>query len=301
MTTTLADRLARPMFALAAAYLLAVAGLIHRADTVHVTGLELHAILFVLVVLWPVFAAEAVHAFLTRDRTRRGWPHLVRALLVCFFPPYRLGRVHPATGQVWLPRLGWQTPGRELALRLERAFGLPLLLFALLVLPVLAIEYKWKEVVAASVAFSTVLHVCLAVGFAAEFLLKVEASGRPVGYLKEKWLDLAIVVLPTLEYVLNMWANAAPVARLLQSAPAASPQQLSQMGRMYRLRGLLMKGWHALLALELLARLVGDTPKKRLARLEAQIAVLEDEVLYLRKQADTVRAEMSNAPPIPHQ
>jgi hypothetical protein len=131
------------------------------------------------------------------------------------------------------------------------------------------------------------------VAFAAEFLLKLGASGAPMRYAKERWIDAAIVLLPMLEFALTAWAEAAPVARLLRTARAIAPDQLARMGRLYRLRGLLMKGWHAMLALELFARLVGDTPAKRLKRLEAEVAATEEELAVLRRQADELRDRLA--------
>ena len=288
-------RLAPVMFWLGFVYLLAVAGLIHRADQYQVTGLELQIIFGILILLWPMFAFEAVISFVFRDRTRRVWPVVAQVIAVFLFPPARMGQIHPTTGLIWLPRLGWERPGKDLLARLDRGFGLPLLLFALLIVPILAIEYVWADAVKGTPAFAFVLHVCLGliwVAFATDFILKLEASGRPLQYALSKWLDAAIVLLPVLEFILTFWANAAPVARLLRTTRAIAPDQLARMGQIYRLRGLLMKAWHALLALELLARLIGDNPKKRLARLEAQIASTEMELEALRAEAETVRQRL---------
>lgn len=286
-------RLAPVMFGLAFAHLLALAGLIHRADErYHVTGFEKAIIYDTLIGLWPLFVIEAWVGFALRDRSRRAWPAAARAVAVCLFPPARLGLIHPVTGLIWLPRLGWERPGKALLARLDRGFGLPLLLFALLIVPILAIEYVWADTLKGQPTFALVLHACMAliwVAFAAEFILKMEASGKPFEYAQKKWLDAAIVLLPTLEFVLTAWADAAPVARLLRTTRAIAPDKLARMGQMYRLRGLLMKMWHAMLALELLARLIGDNPKKRLARLEAQIAAAEEELAALRAEAEAVR------------
>lgn len=295
-----ADRLAPVLFALAFVHLLAVAGLIHRADQIQVTGVELQIMLTVLVVLWPVFAAEAVLAYLRRDRSRRRGPILLRVLAVCLCPPARLGFIHPATGMIWLPRLGWQPPGRPLLARLDRAFDGPMLAFAFLILPVLAVEYVGADTVQSSPALAAAVHVGVAViwvAFAVEFILKVSAAPSAVGYVKERWIDLAIVVLPTLEFVLNYWADAGPVARLLRTTRAVAPDQLARMGRLYRLRGLMAKGWQALLAFGVLARLIGDTPKKRLQRLEGRIDALEDELAELRRQADAIRDQLAKGVP----
>ena len=287
-----ADRLAPVFFWLAGFHLLAFAGLIHRAVRWRVTGTEIDVILGVLLGLWPVFAVEAALAFLFRDRARRRWPALVRVLAVILFPPARMGFVHPVVGKMWLPWIGWQLEGKGLLRRLDRAFGLPLLLFALLILPILGIEYIWAETVDESPAFEMVLNICMAliwVAFAAEFIIKLEASGQPLKYAREKWLDAAIVLLPTLEFALYWWTSASPLARLLRSTRAIAPDQLARMGRIYRLRGLLMKGWHALLALELFARIIGDNPKKRLARLEERIALAQADLDELAAEAEVVR------------
>ena len=287
-----ADRLAPVFFWLAGFHLLAFAGLIHRAVRWRVTGTEIDVILGVLLGLWPVFAVEAALAFLFRDRARRRWPALVRVLAVILFPPARMGFVHPVVGKMWLPWIGWQLEGKGLLRRLDRAFGLPLLLFALLILPILGIEYIWAETVDESPAFEMVLNICMAliwVAFAAEFIIKLEASGQPLKYAREKWLNAAIVLLPTLEFILYWWTSASPLARLLRSTRAIAPDQLARMGRIYRLRGLLMKGWHALLALELFARIIGDNPKKRLARLEERIALAQADLDELAAEAEVVR------------
>jgi len=283
-----ADRFAPVFFWLAGFHLLMFAGLIHW----RVTGTGIDVILGVLLALWPVFAVEAALTFLFRDRSRRRWPAMARVLAVIAFPPARMGFVHPAVGKMWLPWIGWQPEGKGLLRRLDRAFGVPLLLFALLILPILGIEYIWAETVEESPAFETVLNICMAliwVAFAAEFIIKLEASGQPLKYAREKWLDAAIVLLPALEFALYWWTSASPLARLLRTTRAIAPDQLARMGRIYRLRGLLMKGWHALLALELLARIVGDNPKKRLARLEERIAVAKTELVELEEEAEVVR------------
>jgi hypothetical protein len=288
------------MFSLSFVHLLAFAGLIHRADQYHVTGSELQIIFGVLLGLWPVFLVEAIFGYVYRDRARRTWPAVARMIAVCLFPPVRMGLVHPVTGLIWLPRIGWERVGKHLLARLDKRFGLPLLLFALLVVPILVIEYVWADEVKSTPVFAAVLHVCMAViwvAFATEFILKLEASGAPLKYVQERWLDAAIVILPALEFVITFWADAAPIARLLRTTRAIAPDKLARMGQMYRLRGLLMKSWHALLALELFARLIGDNPKKRLARLQAQVTAAEEELAELRKQVETLRLQIGQNSP----
>src|SRR5205823_2014127 len=92
-----------------------------------------------LVLLWVVCAAEAIVGVLRRDRTKPLRPVLLRAAIVCLLPPVRIGQ--PArSGLVWLPWLGWNELGEKLGKRVEIAFAGPILVFAVLILLLLALE-----------------------------------------------------------------------------------------------------------------------------------------------------------------
>jgi hypothetical protein len=288
----LETRLAPVLFALGFVDLLAVAGLIHRAHQPFVTDHELRLMEWVLAGLWPVIAAEATLAFVRRGPAVSPWRAAGRVLLVLAFPAMRMGWVHPRTNMIWLPGLGWQPPGKQLLKVLDRKFGGPMLLFAFLILPVLGMQYLPPEHVRDLPGYSLALSVSVSViwvAFALEFILKVSASPRSLVYAKERWLDAAIVLLPTLEFALTNWVNAAPLARLLRIGRALDPTQLRTMNEAYRFRGVLMKGWQAFLMLEGVARLTGNSPAKRLRKVEGQIAELEEELAELRAHADELR------------
>src|SRR5688572_944207 len=89
---------ARFMFLLGFAYLLLVAGLIHRTTTKTVTEFELDFLYAGLIALWPIFAVEAVWGVAHRDRTKRRGPVLLRAVLVCLMPPWRMALTDTRTG-----------------------------------------------------------------------------------------------------------------------------------------------------------------------------------------------------------
>jgi hypothetical protein len=284
---------ARLMFVLGFAYLLLVAGIVHRALTASVTVFELDVMAIGVAFLWPVFAAEAVWQLYRRDRTKPRGPFLWRTVLVVLMPPWRMALADSRTGLIWIPRMGWVQPGKELFKRIELVFSGPMLLFAFLILPVLIFEYVQSEQVKSNPALALGLDIGIAViwvAFATEFVFKASAHPRPFQFAKERWLDVAIVVLPMLEYVLVHWVEAAPLARLLRLGRAISPEQIARMQRLYRLQGLATKAWHALLLIEGVARLLGQTPEKRLAKLEEKIAEMEEELADLRKDAETVRA-----------
>lgn len=289
---------ARCMFALGFVYLLLVAGLVHRATSKSVTQFELDGMFAGLALLWPVFVAEAIWGVCQRDRSKPRRPVLKRAILVMLMPPWRMALTDPRTGLMWIPRIGWQLPGKELFKRLDQAFAGPMVLFAFLILPVLGFEYVQREQMHELPALVLALDIGIAViwvAFATEFIFKASAHPRPLRFAKERWLDVAIVVLPMLEFVLTKWVDAAPIARLLRAGRALNPEQIARMQRLYRMQGLATKAWHALLLLEGVARLLGQTPEKRLSKVEEKIADLQEEIKELEKDATYLRSRVKAA------
>jgi len=288
--------LAQVMFWAAFAFLLLLAGAIHRADHVFVTHVELEVMSFGLLALWPMIVFETWLAVFIRNREVRPLQStVVRAIWITLVPPLRMGMPCPFTGRMWLPFWGWCDRGKPLEDRLDRAFHKPMLVFALLILPVLVFEFVRASEVRANPPLALALHISIAViwvAFATEFVIKVSAVRKPFVYSKDRWLDLAIVLLPMLEFGLRMLADAAPLARLVRLTRAvAAPEQMARMGQVYRLRGLLMKGWRAVLVLRLVAKITGNTPQKQLQRLETQIADLEQVCADLRAQAEQLRKQ----------
>lgn len=286
---------ARFMFVLAFAHLLLVAGILHRATSSSVTDWELDAMFAGIVALWPIFATEAIWGLLQRDRSKPPQPFVLRAVLVMLFPSWRMALAEPRTGLIWVPRIGWQRPGKELFKRLERAFGGPMLVFAFLILPFLLLDHLSGERVHSTPALALTVDIGIAViwvAFATELVFKASAHPRPIAFVKERWIDVAIVALPMLE-VLTKWADVAPLARLLRTGRALSPEQLARMQRLYRLQGLATKAWHAFLLLEGVSRLLGYTPEKRLAQVEERISELEAQLREARAEADELRAKVA--------
>jgi hypothetical protein len=287
---------ARFMFLLGFVYLLLVAGVVHRATSKTVSEFELHAMMVGIVALWPIFVVEVVVGILQRDRSKSLWPFVWRALLVWLMPPWRMALTDPRTGLIWIPRMGWKPPGKELFQRLEYAFSGPMLLFAFLVLPVLLLEFFGGEEVKSNAAFVLGLDIGIGVvwvAFATEFVFKASAHPKPFTFATDHWLDATIVLLPMLEFVLTQWVDAAPLVRLLRLGRVLSPEQIARMQRLYRLRGVAEKGWRALFLIEAVSRLFGQTPQKRLAKLEEKIAEMEADLNELRKDADAVRESIA--------
>ena len=297
----LVNRLAPAGFVGAGLFLLAAAGFIHRADTTAATPLELDLLTAAVFALWPLLAAEAVLGGLARSPAVPRHTARWRVLLVCVCPPARLGWVHPATGLIWLPGLGWQPPGKPLLKALEKGFGGPMLVAAFLILPVLAAEQYKPDVLQRSPGLTLLLHVgagLIWAAFAAELVVKASAAPRTGRYFQVRWLDVVIVVLPVLEFALTHWVNVAPVARLLRVGRGLSaPQkQVGALNKAYRLRGLMMKAWQAFLLLEGVSRLTGHTPAKRLRKLEERIEAAEEALAELKAEAAALRARAGGGP-----
>jgi DNA-binding transcriptional MerR regulator len=98
---------------------------------------------------------------------------------------------------------------------------------------------------------------------------------------------------------LTKWIDAAPLARLVRLGRALSPEQIARLQQLYRLRGLATKAFHALLLVEGVARLLGQTPQKRLARIQQRIEELQEEIAELQKEAAEWQAliDRVQAPP----
>lgn len=286
---------ARVMFALTVLFLVLLAGLFHRhREQELVDGqidlqykLEFQLQVAGLALLWPVFIVEGLWRFSRRERGRPGWGNVGHLVLVCLIPPLRIGAQGPA-GKRWLPVLGWRESDRDLRRKLEQFFSVPMIVIALMVVPLLAIEWWWGEEESRNVGLALFLAIANAViwfAFAIEFLVMVSVAERRVTYCVRHWVDLAIILLPMLEFL--------PLARLLRLSRILRLEQLTRMGRLYRLRGLLVKAWRAMLLLELIQRLTGRSLEKRLQRLQDLLAAKEEEIEDLRKEIDDLRKQIA--------
>lgn len=280
------DRRGRVMFGLALVFLVLLAGLFHRHQRLDFHVVELQLLLTGLAVLWPVFVVEALWRFVRRDPRDGFWAPLGTALALSLVPPLRLGARSPfGERPLYVPFLGWRAVDADLCKELERFFSVPLIVLALMVLPLLGIEYGWAERVQQEAWLKLFLEVSEAViwlAFAFEFVLMAAVARSRWRYCLEHWLELAIVLLPVIEFM--------PLLRVLRLGRLV---QLNKMTRVYRLRGVVTKLWRAVLLLNLLQRLSGQTPQKRLARLEELLVVKEEELEGLRREIAELRQRIA--------
>lgn len=219
-------------------------------------------------VLWPIFILEFLFYFFVRSEGRR---FTRMGLFACFCPPLRMGVANlEMRERVWLPRFGWTRPTPEIHRELERLFGPPMIVIALMILPILLVEFGLKEQVADRNWLRIALHVSTGTiwfAFALEFIVMFSLAQKKLRYCKAHWLDLAIVLLPLLSFLRSM-----RVLRATRLARLAKIQYLTKLGRVYRLRGLAIKAFRAMAVVDLMNRVLPMTLERQLELLKEDLA-----------------------------
>lgn len=274
---------AAPMFAVTMIFLFCLSGILHLAEGEELQGLS-DICLRGLLALYPLYVLEFLaHLAL-------GSNHWKQNLLFCVLPPLRLGARDHVTGQnIWLPVLGWVAVDRELNERLERALSLPMIVIALMVLPLMGIEHFAADRVAANPWLALSLHAATGLiwlAFTAEFILMISVAERKIKYCKAHWIDLAVIMLPLVAFL-----RVGRLGRLLRL------QQLTKTARMYRMRGVLMKLYRAVLLLDVIDRLLRGGPEQKLPRLRETLAEKEREIAELRQEITELEAIVGTVAP----
>jgi hypothetical protein len=274
------DRLAAPLFFLAVLFLVVLAGLIHRYPRLDPTDPEAYLIEGGLAFLWLVISLEAAFRFHLRDRERPAWQSAVSCVACVLLPPLRMGcRSQVRPNHVWLPGLGWQEINGRLRRTLEHVFSVPMIFFALLVLPVLALEYYEGDKIRAEPVLALWLDIATSaiwLAFAVELIVMVSVSDRPWRYCFLHWIDVVIVLLPVVELM--------PLFRLLRLGRILRLEQLLRWGRLYRLKALVSHGWRAFLLLQVVHRLTGRSLERQLKQRRDLLQAKEEEVADLRQE-----------------
>ena len=309
-----ANRFAPTMFALSFAFLVLVATLIvvivdmprveamtsstatasqlDQTQFSDPTGLA-NYFLIALLAVWLFFPAELAFKYFVRDRNKSFWWNRRVEVFAAICPPLRLALPnHAVDGKIWLPILGWKQSGKRLYRKLEKKFSTPMLVIALLILPVLLVEFGLQGYIDRNEWLRTTLHICTGLiwfAFTLEFIVMVSATDKRLGYVKKNWIDLAIILLPLLSFLRSL-----RVVRAARVARFAKVQQLAKMTRVYRMRGLFAKTLRALLLLEIANRILRITPEKKLAKLQAQFAERQEELTELKEQIDALKTKVAN-------
>jgi len=236
-----------------------------------------------MLIIWPIVIAESILHWFTRPWNRETRSFHFFSLLFAICPSLRMcARSLQMGKRIWLPSLGWRKADARMRRRLERRFSMPMIGIALLIMPVLIVEWFMKAQVADydwlrfALHFSTgMIWFC----FAAEFILMVSLAEKKFQYCRKHWIDLAIIILPLFSFLRSLrLLRATGITKLVRLS------QLNQVARMYRLRGTAMRVARAMVLLDLLERLFHTSPEKSLTKLRKQRDELENQVRLIRRK-----------------
>ena len=275
------DRLlTRPMVTLSLVWLFLAAGALPQLDEHKIHGQLVHLAILLVLLMYPFFAAEFLLRFLYIERPTRQWSRVASQVVVCVFPPLRM-MVTPASavGCVWMPLVGWQRVSRPLYRNLERAFSIPMIAIALLVLPALVLEFLWRKERLDSPALGLGLDIATRViwlAFAIELIAMLAATREKLHYARTHWIDVAIVLFPL--------AGVTEIGRI------------AQVARVYRLRALALRSWRALLLFKGLEHMSVWTAEMRLAHLRkglekklSDVEDLQDHISDMERRLEVAR------------
>jgi hypothetical protein len=236
-----------------------------------------------LLVIWVIVIAETVFHWVTRPWDESHKKYHFFGLLFCLMPSLRLCARSPEMhDRLWLPWLGWRTPNKRLRRRLEKNFSVPMILIALLILPVFVVEFFLKSQVIQYEWLRIMLHISTGIiwfAFAAEFILMVAVADKKIAYCRVHWVDLAIILLPLISFL-----------RFLRVMRA---QQIIKLARVYRLRGTSVKALRALFVLDSVERLLTSNTQKAIDRLQAKLDDVEAQGKELRRQITRLKKKLA--------
>jgi len=232
--------------------------------------------------MFPVFWTEAVLHFWF------GSPRKFHTLIACMIPPLRLARRDLVNGnRMWLPVLGWREVNHKLHVEVERALSGPMIVIALMILPLLAIDFVWTEQLAQSRTLQIVVETGYSItwmAFTMEFVVMFSIVKKKIQYLKKHWVDLLIVLLPLVAFL-----------RVMRISQLVRLQQVTKASRVYRIRGLSLRVWRGLLAMDVISRLLQQTPESRIASMQKQIDEKESEIEELRQEIARIESKLEKA------
>lgn len=260
--------LAIPMFAVSLLFLLTTGALLHLTEENLTSSLGIW-LLSGMGFLYVFIVAEAIAHWCTGASNMR--QHIVYLLV----PMMRICPHDHIDGKLaWVPGLGWQKTSPRLEANLARMFSAPMIVIALLVLPVVVIEFFYDEMITDRQRFA--IDTCsgfIWMAFVFEFVVMLSVVKRRLRYCKQNWIDVAIVLLPLVSFM-----GAARLGRLVKL------KQLTRTAKIYRMRGLIIRSWRAVVVLDVIDALLRRDTDRRIEKLQNQIQEKQHEIDQLRNQ-----------------
>ena len=241
---------------------------------------------------WSVFVVDfiVVYVLSRKSAIKPVKPDWVRRFVVVVFPPLRIGSSHLLDPSIlWIPFNGWSFRNEGLLKHLKEKFSIPMIVIALLIIPVLIIEWQFYESAEQFLQTDLAFWLDMAQGFiwlafTFEFILMISISREKSTYALENWIDLLIILLPFVAFVRTI--------RLIKIT------RLTQLSRGYKLRGLLMKARQGVLFAGFLYRIMTlqqfqiKSLKKKLDKNQKEREILEEELVAFQKRMQRKKAKL---------
>lgn len=144
--------------------------------------------------------------------------------------PRGLRPLPPGWRRVWIPLRGWRVVGPEHRQLVDDFFRTPMMVLALLVLPLLVLEHYAEETLTTVPWLGHAVMAGLSLiwlAFFVEFVVKVTIAESRWTYVYINWLDLIVLVLPFL--------------RLLRAVRAIKALAVLRLAQTFTLRGVFLK------------------------------------------------------------
>lgn len=271
-------KLAVPMFIVALLYLMIAGSLLHLTNGTPGSTRSL-LLLSILGVLHLFVIAEAILQW------RVGGSNARRHILYVIIPVFRLcPRDHVNGDHAWLPVIGWRRTSMGLERHMTKVFSWPMIMIALMILPVIGVEFLYSDWIAEYPRRKFFIDTCsgfIWMAFVFEFVVMFSIVEKRLPYCKRNWIDIAVIVLPIVSF-----AGAAPLGRLIKL------NQLTRTAKIYRMRGVLLRSFRALVALDVLSKILRRDAEQRFNRLEIQIAEKQQEIEFLTSELEREREKM---------
>jgi len=205
---------------------------------------------------WFLGIVEAVWAImLARKESNIRAGYIRNRVWAGVIPPIRLGLHLGRAGELlWIPRFNLSKTNQAMLEELKARFSGPMIVIALLIVPILLIEMKFEAALSAHVD-PELLAIILMSGqafiwaaFAFEFTLMYSVAGDKMGYCTRNWMDLLIIALPLVSF--------------LRTARLARLARIQQVGRAWRMKGVVTKARKALVLAEVVQKIMYPNPNK---------------------------------------
>ncbi|MEX2595056.1 MAG: hypothetical protein WD426_19995 [Anditalea sp.] len=280
------DSFARPVFFFLSLLMLILAGVILNPISHDPGNLEIvifqDLVVKIYVIGWLLYLLDYITVLVLagKNKNKLAASEFIFRFLALIFPPFRLASRHIQKVELtWLPFYGWCKGNEGLLKHLKQRFSIPMIIIALLIIPVLLVEWKFYEEVSALLQadlsfWLDIVQAFIWMAFAFEFILMFSISNDKKDYIIQNWIDVLIILLPFIAFIRSL-----KIVRIAR---------ITHLTRGYKLRGLLMKARQGFIFASFFYRILTLRPgfqiknlKKKLEKNQKEREKIEEDLVEL--------------------